>query len=143
MTYQAPVFTLDIAATANAAAGLPADPQLDGINLLPLLQAGAKPAERTLFWRFMSQTAAREGDWKYLRVGDGHEFLFNLQDDPSEKNNLAASQPAELDRLRAQALAWTQELTPPGFPTRRPNPQEAIWFPQYFGVKIDGPPSKK
>jgi len=143
MTYQAPVSTLDIAATANAAAGLPADPQLDGINLLPLLEAGAKPAERTLFWRFMSQTAAREGDWKYLRVGYGHEFLFNLQDDPSEKNNLAASQPAELDRLRAQALAWTQELTPPGFPTRPPNPQEAIWFPQYFGVKIDGPPSKK
>jgi len=35
--YAKPVISLDVAATANAFAGLPKDPSLDGVNLVPYL----------------------------------------------------------------------------------------------------------
>ena len=55
--------TLDLTATIQAAAGLPPDAQLDGINLLPYVtQPGKSLPPRALFWRFWGQSAVRAGD---------------------------------------------------------------------------------
>jgi len=68
--YDEPVITLDFAATTLAAVGLPQEPELDGVNLLPHL-AGQKKASPhdSLYWRFWNQAAVRNGDWKYIHAG--------------------------------------------------------------------------
>ena len=112
--YANPVITLDVAATANALAGLPDDPALDGVNLIPYLTGmnTGRPHD-VLYWRWREQAAVRKGDWKYLTCGD-RGYLFNLATDPEEKHNLLPQQP-ELGRaLRAQLEQWSVTLIPPG-----------------------------
>jgi arylsulfatase A-like enzyme len=134
--YDGLVSSLDIVATSNSAAGLAPDPDLEGVDLLPLLTEEREASSRILFWRFWTQTAAREGNWKYLRVAD-REFLFDLSDDNGETTNLAVRQPDKLAKLREKTRVWADELQPSGFPTNKPNSQEIVWFRQYYGEILD------
>jgi uncharacterized sulfatase len=103
-TYAAPVSNIDILPTVVAAAGgkLPADRTIDGVNLLPYLTAGA-PAQpaRPLFWRDGPYRAVQDQGWKLI-VSEmpKKDWLFNLNQDPTEKNNLAASEAQQLARLK-------------------------------------------
>lgn len=101
--------TLLAAAGSAPAASHPAD----GINLLPVLTAGAAPVERTLFWRYKAnaQKAVRAGDWKYLKLND-NEFLFNLAQDQRERANLATKHPDKLAELKGQWEAWNAGMLP-------------------------------
>jgi arylsulfatase A-like enzyme len=117
--------TLDWTATMLAAAETLAGSELDGMDLLPHLRGGAATAERTVFWRSNRQGlqhAARQGNWKYLRMDaprpnstrrETGELLFDLSRDPKETENLAASQPEVLDRLRKLYAQWESEVLPP------------------------------
>ncbi len=99
-----PVITLDIAATANAIAGLPDDPTLDGINLLPYRHGkrGEAP-QRDLFWKFWAQAAVRSGDWKLIEV-EGQSLLFDLANDAEETLNLAEKNPEKVAELREKLI---------------------------------------
>ena len=106
--------TLDWTATMLAAAGAPTT-GLDGMDLLPHLRGNAAASERTVFWRSTRwgvQHAVRQGDWKYLQVA-GSEHLFDLGRDPFEKEDLAASQPEILQKLRGIYAEWEQGMLPP------------------------------
>ena len=112
--YSHPVISLDMAATANALAGLPDDPVLDGVNLIPFLCGDKRGApHQALFWRWNGQAAIRKGNWKYL-TGGGREYLFDLKSDQEEKKNLFQQHPELAQRLRADLKAWSQTLRPPG-----------------------------
>jgi arylsulfatase A-like enzyme len=134
-----PVSSLDIAATARAAAGLPADPRLDGIDLVPALTASPPPPPRALHWRFWNQIAIREGKWKYLKASGGPDLLFDLDRPEHEKKNLAAEHPDILAKLRAKSDAWAATLQPAGVPQGKPVDQEIHWYQEYFQVQLDGP----
>jgi uncharacterized sulfatase len=135
--YSHPVISLDVAATAVAAAGLPADPKLDGVNLIPYLRGEAEgPPHDTLYWRWIAQSAVREGRWKYLR-GGAREYLFDIETDREEKHNLAANHPEIVERLQTKLVRWARELDPPGLETRQ---MSATWE-QYFDFYLDGKPS--
>ncbi len=109
-----PVITLDVAATALAAAGVKDVPGLDGVNLVPYLTGKVPGAPHgALFWRFWHQAAVREGHWKYL-VADGSEFLFDLEADVSEQHNLFSAEPERAARLRARLENWASGLLKPG-----------------------------
>ena len=118
--YDQPVSSLDVAATAVAAAGLPKAPELDGTDLAPFVtgQNGAAPHER-LFWRWGSQAAVLEHPWKLVRLGDREEMLFDVT--TADGENLAKDQakarPQIVARLRSALKAWSDTLTPPGLPT--------------------------
>src|SRR5436309_2829752 len=77
---------LDWLPTALAVAGVEtkSDWQLDGTNLLPLLEGKTDAAPHGgLFWRFGIQYAARQGDWKLLKPSiDDQPMLFNVASDP-------------------------------------------------------------
>ncbi len=107
--------TMDWSATMLDAAGVAAHPDypLDGVSLLPVLRDAAHAFERPLHWRMnhRDQRALRVGDWKYLMV-DGNEFLFNIPGDERERANLAKKQPARLDAMRADWLAWNASMPP-------------------------------
>jgi arylsulfatase A-like enzyme len=135
--FSQPVSSLDIAATAVAAAGLPADARLDGVNLAPYLNGQQAVAPHpALFWRFWGQVAIREGRWKYLKAGAA-EFLFDLQSDAQETRNLLADHPEVAAQLKPKLAAWAQELAPPGVSPKPFNSQEKAWYDFYFHTSLD------
>ncbi|MBA2964613.1 MULTISPECIES: sulfatase [Ramlibacter] len=107
--------TMDWSATLLDAAGVAAHPAypLDGISLLPVLKAPARPFARTLHWRMnhRGQRALRDGRWKYLRV-DGHDYLFDLEADERERANHAGRDPQRLARMRDDWEAWSTTMPP-------------------------------
>lgn len=137
--YDHPVISLDVAATAVALAGLPPDPKLDGVNLVPFLcgEAQGVPHE-TLYWRWIAQSAIREGKWKFLR-GGGRTYLFDLDLDAEEKRNLSAQHPEIAKRLSAKLEKWSGELDPPGLQTQS---MSEVWE-RYYDYYMDGKPAPK
>lgn len=89
-----PVVHLDILPTALAAAGGVVKPKWNvaGVDLLPLLEGKTTTSPHaTLDWRFGIQYAVRQGDWKLVKAHiNGKPHLFNLVQDLTEQNDLAA-----------------------------------------------------
>ena len=134
--YDAPVSSLDFAATAVAAAGLPHDPALDGVDLTPFFTGRATGQPHgTLCWRFWTQAAIRDGRWKYLSAGRLGEFLFDLSTPDPESRNLLKDHPDRAAELRRQLKAWTDQFQPPGIPEGEVNAQESAWYRHYFGSR--------
>tara|TARA_R110002096_G_scaffold16106_45_gene55304 strand:- start:2704 stop:4479 length:1776 start_codon:yes stop_codon:yes gene_type:complete len=134
--YHHPVTSLDVAATAAALAGIPAPAKLDGVNLVPFLKGEKKEAPHPLLtWRWVAQSAAREGKWKLLKGGQ-REYLFDLEADPSEQTNLLSQYPEIADRLRSQLTDWADQLQPPGLTTHA---MAATWE-RYFDHYLDKKP---
>ena len=82
---------------------------LDGISFAPtLLGNGEQVSHEFLYWEFPSyggQQAVRTGDWKGVRqklLGKKPNLeieLYNLADDISEKNNVAAEHPEIVEKI--------------------------------------------
>jgi len=117
VVFDKPVSSLDVAATAAAAAGLPTDPGLDGVDLTPFVTGknAAVPHER-LFWRWGSQAAVLEMPYKLIRLGSRPPLLFDVTEPAGEDaaRNLAARRPEIVARLDKHLGAWAAELSPPG-----------------------------
>jgi len=115
--YDQPVISLDVASTAVAAAGLPHDPTLDGVNLTPFLTGEDKsaPHER-LFWRWGSQSAVLEMPYKLIKLGNRPSLLFDVTKPEGEdlEGNLATTHPEIAGHLEQRLQAWAAELQPPG-----------------------------
>jgi arylsulfatase A-like enzyme len=113
-----PSIAMDLTATMLAAAGRdPAALDLDGANLLPLLADGTEVPAETLYWRFQGpggiMRAVRRDNWKFVVDRDAH-FLFDLDADIGERNNLFSSQPELAEELRQAFMAWSQSVTAGG-----------------------------
>lgn len=86
---------------------------LDGEDIRDVLfEAAEKP--RTLYWTYWKQTALRHGKWKLVNG----KYLFNLQEDISESNDLAAQQPEVLHRLQALEKQQAIRIENPGHAER-------------------------
>ena len=121
--YEKPVTSFDIFATAAAnSAGVTAPRQVEGVDLIPYLTGknNGVPHE-TLFWRQGGKTALRHGDWKLVRMGkrlvagQANWELYDLSEDLSEENNLAASQPERLAKLIEIWETHNSEMSEPLF----------------------------
>jgi uncharacterized sulfatase len=132
--YEHPVITLDMAATANKLAGLPDDPALDGVNLIPYLAGKDLSApHEALFWRWSGQSAIRKGKWKYLQAAD-RRYLYNLEEDIEESTNLLNQHPEKARQLLAELEAWGTTLSPPGLHTSKISANAN----RYFDFYLDG-----
>ncbi|MCB9831231.1 MAG: sulfatase [Planctomycetes bacterium] len=100
---EAPVANIDIAPTLLALAGtaMPGD----GRSLLPLLAGGSLPPRPLVaFCAFQDSYAVfdPEGRFKlHHHRGRGYEALFDLGNDPRERENLVQAEPARAAELRA------------------------------------------
>ncbi len=123
-----PVIQLDVLPTALAAAGAEVKPewQLDGVNLLPLLEGKTdKLAPRSLYFRFGVQYAVREGDWKLVKASkDMAPMLVNLAKDRGEQTDLTAQQPEKAKALQTLFDKWNATMQPPRWEDPRWNGDE-------------------
>jgi arylsulfatase A-like enzyme len=125
--YDQPVIQLDILPTALAAAGVKVgdDARLEGVDLLPYLGGENQSAPHdALYWRFGSQMAIRQGDWKLVRYdpttdrqpGDSglatDAKLYNLANDIGETNDLVDEEPEKARALQAAWDKWNESNVP-------------------------------
>ncbi len=117
-----PVSGIDFYPTFTEMAGLKNKPGyiIDGKSILNIFKQ-TKWANRTaLFWHYPSETgkwvprmcsAVRMGDYKLLYFyADKRTELYNLKKDPSEKNNIAATQPGKVKKLITALNDWKKEV---------------------------------
>ena len=125
--YEQPVIALDVVPTVVAAAGgtMPADGEVDGVNLLPHLRGeSTRPPHDALFWRMGRQSAVRAGDWKLVKRGDGPAKLYNLASDVGETTDLAGEHPEKVRQLGAAYREWNSRNIEPLWRTQRSVRQE-------------------
>ncbi len=126
--YEPPVSSLDVAATAVALAALPADPVLEGVNLIPFVRGeNAGDPHDALYWRWRSQAAVRADHWKLILLGSEQKFLFDLTSPEAENKNRLADFPGVAADLERKLMAWDATLPPPHLP-RSVNKQDDIFF---------------
>ncbi len=120
-----PVITMDWFATLAAAAEVTA--KSDGVDLRPMLHGEALPP-RPLYWHYphyhpggaAPYSAVRTGDLRLVHFyEDDRVELYDLEDDPAEKNDLTKTRPAKAKELRAQLDAWRESV---GAQAPTPNP---------------------
>ena len=112
-----PVHHTDILPTIAAASGaaLPTNTKLDGVNLLPHAQGETTgPLHKALFWRHDHYQAVLSDGWK-LQVAQRPKksWLFNLNADPGEKNNLVAQHPEKVQALKTLLAQHNREQMAP------------------------------
>ncbi|MHC4878167.1 MAG: arylsulfatase [Planctomycetota bacterium] len=100
----------DVLPTIAELVGQPVPPQNDGVSFLPTLRGNARSQKthKYLYWEFckgakqtLFSQAVRQGNWKAYRQAGKKLELFDLENDPFEKNNLAASRPELVDRMKS------------------------------------------
>ena len=106
--------TMDLTATILKAAGADVrNAKLEGIDLVPLLAGRTGRVERTLFWRIAmkdrQQRAVRSGNWKLLLDG-GLQMLFDVVQDPGERDDRAAAHPDIVAKLKPLIEAWEKDV---------------------------------
>ncbi len=102
--YDSPVAHIDIFSTVLAAIGiaLPDDRITDGKDILKVALDPEQPSlDRPLFWRSGGYKVVQQDGWKLqLLEHNGKNWLFNLNDDPTEQRDLSASNSEKLNELR-------------------------------------------
>ena len=110
------IYFPDVMPTLAAFTGGDAPKNINGMNILPLLLGkSADTDSRLLYWEFPGkQRAARKGDWKVVSVVNGEPLeLYNIREDITESNNLAAMHPdivkefeIEIKQMRTPSPNW-------------------------------------
>lgn len=102
-----PVAHIDVMPTIAAAADapLPDGRVIDGVDILPLINPDVQATwpRKNLFWQNGHYQVVRHEDWKLQvnnRPTDGLKvWLYNLAEDPTEQNNIAADYPNKTNQL--------------------------------------------
>jgi len=117
-TYHYPVSSLDVFPTALSAAGgkLPEEGVLDGVDLVPYLTDAktGKPHEQ-LYWRAGKVWAIRDDNWKLIHAAD-RNWLYDLDKDIGEINNLVEKRPDMVERLTTRYEKWNKGNIEPLWP---------------------------
>lgn len=102
----------DVFPTVAAAAGVkPAGKlPLDGMSCWKQITNGTRIPREDIFFAIENgrqiQHCVIHREWKLIRQGEGQHMLFNLEEDPTEKNDVAAGKPALVKDLAARIDRW-------------------------------------
>jgi len=82
---------------------------VDGISLVPLLNGHMEKRPVPIGFIFQKQRSLTDNQYKLYSADNGVTFeLYDLMDDPYEKNDLAASKPERVDVMKTQLQAWIE-----------------------------------
>ncbi len=118
--YHAPVAHVDIFATAAgaAAAPLPSDRAVDGVDLVKLARGEAQGrAHGAVFWRSGHYRTILADDWK-LQVSERPKktWLFDMKADPTERHDLSDERPDKVRELSAILAEHEAQMVVPAWP---------------------------
>lgn len=117
-----PVINTDFYPTLLKMAGLSSLPKqhVDGTDITPLLNGKTKLKRKALYWHFPHYSnhgmqspggAIRFGRYKLLEYFEkGTVQLFDLETDPYEQHDIAASQPKTANKLKKMLHKWRQKV---------------------------------
>ena len=95
----------DLLPTLSDLAGARPPDGLDGLSMARALRGESQPTHPFFYWEFHErgfQQAVRMGQWKGVRLKPGEPLeLYDLEADVSEKTNVAAAQPAVVEKIEA------------------------------------------
>lgn len=120
-----PIISYDLFPTLLSLAGCseknPTD--IEGQDISPILfKSKAFKRQSPLLWHYPHYhhggdnsldmgTAIRDGDWKFIHIyKTGKNYLFNLKNDPSEKQNLAQRNPEKCQELHKKLKAHLKQV---------------------------------
>ncbi len=129
-TCQSPIMSTDFFPTFLELANLPQKPDLhlDGRSLAPLLHGETMPP-RTHYWHYPHYhgsgwkpgAAILDKGWKLIEFYHYDKVeLYHIDDDLSEKQNLAESRPDKTRQLRRKLRQWQLKMNAQ-MPTKNPN----------------------
>ncbi|MCU0370613.1 MAG: arylsulfatase [Bacteroidales bacterium] len=144
----------DIMPTLLEVAGAEYPETYNGNELPPLIGkswtrvlAGEAGTPRTpedyLAWELFGNRALRQGDWKlrweFAPLGKSEWELFNLAEDPAERNDLASANP---DKVKEMLLLWEDYVKSNNviLPSRSPFENLIDVLPMRFPVEAGYPP---
>jgi arylsulfatase B len=115
------ISVIDYFPTLTSAAGIAPGNTLpfDGLNVWTSISGGKISARENLFLSVESagafRTSLRHREWKLVREvprgGEARSYLFHIEEDPTEKNDLSAKNPKVAAELLALTEKW-QALQP-------------------------------
>ena len=119
--FLSPIHHIDIFHTIAAAAGdsVPKDRKLDGVDLIPYIQGENKEKpHKTLFWREGHHQSVLHKGWKLIKADrPDKRWLFNLDKDPTERNNLSKDNPTKVSQLEKLLALHNSEQAEPLWPS--------------------------
>jgi arylsulfatase A len=151
----APVCSVDFYPTILELAGTRGDPKHvpDGESIVPLLKQTGTLRRDALYWHYphfsnqggMPGAAVRQGDWKLIRFYEDERLeLYNLKDDPGEKEDMAGRCRGKVAEMRGMLDRWLREVDAtmcppnpayvPGKPLGKPSEAKAKKKPQASGA---------
>ncbi|NVK23905.1 MAG: sulfatase-like hydrolase/transferase [Gammaproteobacteria bacterium] len=118
--FEYPVSLLDLLPTFHAAANGNDIEGIDGVNLTPYITgANQQRPHQRLYWKKENRGAIRDGDWKLLRFPDRPAELYDLSQDQTEVNNVAAKHPELVKDLYKKLFNWELTLDRPAWQLKR------------------------
>lgn len=117
---QVPVSTIDFYPTFLAVTGGGEnEPDVDGESILPVLKGAATLGRKEMYWHYPHYSnqggkpgaAIRQGKFKLIEFyEDGKAELYDLNQDKSEKRNLAAGMPGKVKELQKKLARWRRSV---------------------------------
>ncbi len=84
---------------------------LEGKSLAPVFRGEERIGHELLCWSAPRNQAIRQGDWKLVNARKNAAWeLYNLRQDATETNNLAAQYPARVKAMSAQFQQWQKRV---------------------------------
>jgi len=112
-TVSAPCVTSDYFPTILDALDipLPADREYDGVSLLPLIDGERKKRDASIGFlnREGAETVWMSDRYKLFSTGRG-DRLYDIVDDPAERENLADNLPEVVARMKAEMAEWRESV---------------------------------
>lgn len=111
--------SMDFTRSLCRAAGveMPAPYGYDGIDIMRHVENKEADSARTLFWRARrgqnTRKAVRDGDMKYIHMKSAaktEEHLYDLKNDPAEKNDLMKQEVQAVASLKQKLVDWEVEV---------------------------------
>ncbi|WP_439484491.1 sulfatase family protein [Cyclobacterium plantarum] len=106
------VLSMDLFPTISSLLGLEVPKDLSGKDLSMIFdqtKTDQKKEERTVFWRFKNQGAARKGQWKLVKI-DEEEKLYDLSTDIQETTDVKEEFPEVFQELNGAYKEWESSL---------------------------------
>ena len=72
---------------------------MQGKSLIPWLEGKERKEHEYLYWEHEGNRAVRQGSWKLVAESEKEWELYNLEDDPTELNDLITEFPDITEQL--------------------------------------------